>query len=281
MKVNIYLILFIGLFLSGNLPVFTFAQEKMEQEYRPEGKVEAEEAKKEAEGVAAPTVSPIIQINRLETKEPLYSFELRDVEIRDLFRVLAHDYKLNLLIDKDVEGKITASLTNVSLEEALETIAESQNLILEKKGNIIKVRPNLVTQTFTLKYIEAKKLLESQVQAQAGAQAQAEAAQAQEIQGASAVKQAHTIYELLSHKGKILLGKQPNSIMIIDYPQNIKKIEEYLNVVDRRMTSRVFKLKYLKATDVVGQTSTDQGQPAAAIPESNIPSSAAAGSQSQ
>ena len=104
---------------------------------------------------------PVLEIKRLETEEPLYSFELRDVDITDLFRVLAHDYKLNLMVDKDVQGTVTASLTNVSLEEALETIAESHNLILKKKANITKVVPNLITKTFTLKYVEAKNILES------------------------------------------------------------------------------------------------------------------------
>ena len=97
----------------------------------------------------------VIQIKRLETIEPLYSFELRDVEAGDLFRVLAHDYKLNLLVDKDAQGKITASLTNISLEEALNSIAESLNLKLEKKGNIIWVSPHFITQTFKLKYLKA------------------------------------------------------------------------------------------------------------------------------
>jgi hypothetical protein len=62
-----------------------------------------------------------------------------------------------------------------------------------------------------------------------------------------------TIYNLLSEKGKILLGKQHNSIIVIDYPTNMAKVEEYLKEIDKKMASRVFKLKYLKASDVVGE----------------------------
>lgn len=300
--IKVYLI-FLTVGLWENIPVF--AQGMMEQGHqvvaqeiekgRPSAQAAAGAPEVAKAVVATPALAPTMEIKRLEGEKPLYSFELRDVEVKDLFRVLAHDYKLNLLIDKDVEGKITASLTNVSLEEVLETIAESQNIILEKKGNIVKVTPNLITKTFTLKHIEAKKLLESlvdrvgagaggAVSAAGGAEAggvKAGASAGQEAGGATSTKQVSTIYDLLSDKGKILLGKQPNSLMVIDYPSNIKKIEDYLKAIDWKMTSRVFKLKYLKAADVVGQTSTAQGQPASAIPESNIPSSAAAGSQSQ
>lgn len=270
MRLFIIIILIIGLLANTS----AFAQGMREQAYRPMGEEIRKEKpspevplgvpeglKKEEEKVVTPSMIPIMEIKGLGGEKPLYSFELRDVEIGDLFRVLAYDYKLNLLIDNDVKGKITASLTNVSLEEALEAIAESQNLTLEKKGNIIKVSPNLITQTFTLKYIEAKKLLEpsgaeaAQVGAAeamtkeaAGAQAMPSAVGAQ----ATTAKQANTIYDLLSEKGRVLLGKQPNSIMVIDYPPNIKKIEEYLKAIDQKMTQRVFKLKYLKAAEVVG-----------------------------
>lgn len=212
----------------------------------------AKEEKPEGETPAAATV---MEIKRLETKEPLYSFELREVDITDLFRVLAHDYKLNLLVDKDVHGKITASLSSVSLEEALGSIAESQNLILEKKGNITRVSLNLITKVFILNSIEAKQLLEPSASAgEAQGEGAAEAGAGGE--GAAAKKETSTIYDLISEKGIVLLGNQPNSIVVIDYPPNVLKIEGYLKAIDQKMGSRVFKLKYLKAAEIVGEAAT-------------------------
>jgi type II secretory pathway component GspD/PulD (secretin) len=37
---------------------------------------------------------------------------------------------------------------------------------------------------------------------------------------------------LLSTEGKIMYGDEPNSIVVIDYPENIQLISDYLNVVD-------------------------------------------------
>ncbi len=187
----------------------------------------AEEVKK----ALTPAVS-VLEIKRLESENPLYSIELREVLLTDLFRVIAHDYNLNILMDQNVSGTITASFTNISLEEALDAIAELSNLSIEKKGNIVKISPNLLTKTLVLKYIEAKKLLD-----------------------ASTPSPSPTgLYGLLSANGKILLGQQQNSLTVIDSPDKVKRVAEYLQVIDHKLESRVFKLKYLKADEVVGVT---------------------------
>jgi type II secretory pathway component HofQ len=196
--------------------------------------------------------APVIEIKRLEAEEPVYSIELRNVELMDLFRVMAHDYSLNMVVDSDVSGTLTASFTNVSLEEALQTIAEMSNLVVRKKGNIIRISLNLVTKTFTLKNIEAAKLLAGQRAATGTATGAAAVPVAAAGSGTAATTSLSNIYDLLSDKGKILVGNQPNSIMVIDYPVNIEKVSMYLDAVDLRMSSRVFKLKYLKAGEVVG-----------------------------
>lgn len=244
-----------------------------------------------------------MRIKRLNTKQALYSLELRDVEVRDLFRVLAHDYKLNLLVDKNVSGKVTASLSSVSLEDALDSIAESLNLLMEKKGSIINVTPNLVIKTFVLKYIEAKKVLgqlsssnsqDTTVQSEAsGASASttitqpstaATAAESAAVESTGATR-SFNIYDLISDKGIILLGQQPNSITVIDYPSNLKRIEEYLSAIDQRMTSRIFKLKFLKAKEIVGAASASSTQTTAdtttsSTAQSDYVSSAGSGTSS-
>lgn len=265
-----YLIFIMGLLLAGGN--FIFAQEQPQSSQPPaENATIAPENPQAPTPAAAPEAEPVMEIQQLEAEKPLYSFELRDAEIGDLLRVLAHDYKLNLLVDKEVSGKITASLSAISLEEALETIAESQNLSLKKKGNVIRVAPNIITKVFKLKFIEARELLESSSDDTSSDTSTASSESASETTTASATaesestassedsataQEANTIYDLLSDKGKILLGKQPNSLVVMDYPPYVEKIEAYIKEIDQKMASRVFKLKYLRAGDVVGQSNT-------------------------
>lgn len=179
-----------------------------------------------------------------------YTFELRNAPIADLFRVLAHDYKLNLFVDKDVNATITASLNNITLEKALEEIARSANLVLERQGDIIRLKPNLVTRVFMLKQIEAGQLLKPAASAE----------------GSASAGQTSTIFDLLSGQGRIFLGNVPNSLMVIDYPANVERIERYLEAVDRKMGRKVFRLKYLKASELVGGSAASTAGSSASSP---------------
>ncbi|MFA5118651.1 MAG: hypothetical protein WC695_07330 [Candidatus Omnitrophota bacterium] len=237
-------------------------KEEADDQESKDGK-EAEKKKEVKKELTAPV--PVLEIKRLENELPVYSIELRNVELSDLFRVIAHDYNLNILVDKDIQGKITASFTNISLEEALEGIAEISNLVLEKKGSIVKVSPHLITKMVVLKYIQARKLLDTAKATQGTEAASPTVAQPSAAAGSGdaaleeAKKEESTIYDLISAKGKILLGQVPNSIIVIDYPPYVARIEAYLQQIDQRMTSKVFKMKYLKASDVVGVVTTESG----------------------
>ena len=212
----------------------------------------------QAKETVPPVEEPVMKIERLDNEGQVYSFELKDAQIRDIFRVLAYDHKLNLLVDNEVEGKITATMTNVSLEQFLEAAAEALNLTIEKNGSFIKVKPNLITKVFILKHVEARTVLFSPESVETGKSESVETG-----------KSENTIYDLLSAKGKIFLGRQPNSIMVIDYPPNIKKLEDYLQEIDRRMSSRIFKLKYLKASDIAGIENSTQAEGASSASESS------------
>lgn len=194
----------------------------------PETTVKGAEIKKD---LALPSL--VMEIKRLESEKPLYSIELRDVQLADFFRVVAHDYNLNIFIDREVSGTVTASFTNVSLEEAIERIAESNDLVLIKKNNIINVVPNLITKTFVLKYLEAAKIL-GDASSSAGTSASSSSSTAAPAAAAASSSAANTIYDFLSDKGKIFFENAPNSIIVMDYPKNIERISEYLASMDVR-----------------------------------------------
>ncbi|MCD6583300.1 MAG: secretin and TonB N-terminal domain-containing protein, partial [Candidatus Omnitrophica bacterium] len=161
---NIFVVLLFTFLLFVSAPSSIFSQQEKES-INQEEKVSPKEAKEEVEkeirqekeGAAKekieqpPQSKSILEIKGIEEQEGFYSLELKDVELADFFRVVAHNYHLNILVDEEVKGKITASLTNVTLEEALERIVEANHLALEKKGNIIIIKPNLITKVFVLK----------------------------------------------------------------------------------------------------------------------------------
>ncbi|MCF7873840.1 MAG: hypothetical protein K9L84_03520 [Candidatus Omnitrophica bacterium] len=199
--------------------------------------------------------TPLMEIKRLEKEEPEYSIELRRVPLQDFFRLVAHDYDLNIIVDQKVEGEITASLTNVSLEEALDIIVEQKGLALEKKGKIITVKPSLVTKIIPLKNATVSSILEeddSKTSKGKTTSGGTQTAKTQKTQATSQTPQLIAargsrgdIYDLLSSYGKIIPNKSTNSLVVIDYPSYVEQVENFVNLIDQKLTTRVFKIDYI------------------------------------
>jgi type II secretory pathway component GspD/PulD (secretin) len=202
--------------------------------------------------------TPLIDVKRLESEDSLYSIELRSANLADFFRLVAHDYDFNILVDKRITGTVTASFTNIPMEDALNNIAEMCGLLLEKKGKIITVKPNLVTKAIVLEHINALAFLSGNAEtSSATMQTTTSSGTTLSSVGASTAPGAKgergslgTIYDLMSSLGKVFLGKQRNMIVVIDYPENVKKVEEFVKAVDGRMGTKVFKLKYISSKDI-------------------------------
>ncbi|MBU4305087.1 MAG: hypothetical protein KJ893_05665 [Candidatus Omnitrophica bacterium] len=204
------------------------------------------------ESVNGPLTDVVLEIKSLKADSSLYEIELRNASPVDLFRVIARDYNLNILVEERVSGTITASFRSISLKDALQEIALMSNLVLEQKDKVLVVKPNLITKIFILNHVQAETLINPPA---------AESDTSQTTQTTSG--RGATIYDLLSNNGKVFLGKRPNSIMLIDYPDNVKKVELYLEMSDKGLTSKIFRLKYIKARDIVAPSASLSGNAAA------------------
>ena len=86
---------------------------------------------------AAPQVSParpakppeeklpgliVTEIEGKSDPERLYSFSLRDADIREVLMALSKQTSFNIVVDLDVQGRVTVDLKNVSMVEALDTL---------------------------------------------------------------------------------------------------------------------------------------------------------------
>ena len=69
------------------------------------------------------------------------SLEFKDIDIRELFRVLAKYTDMNIIASDSVTGNITISVNNVSFEHALDVILLSKGLEKRITNNIIYIAP--------------------------------------------------------------------------------------------------------------------------------------------
>jgi len=79
-----------------------------------------------------------IKIKDIDTTK--ITFDFKEADIRDVLRAIGVQLGVNVVVDKDVEGKITAHLEKIGLEQGLKAMLESYGFSLEKKEGYYLVK---------------------------------------------------------------------------------------------------------------------------------------------
>ena len=158
--------------------------------------------------------------------EPV-SFEFKDIEIKELFRVLAKYTNLNIITSNSVGGNITISFDKVPFDEALEVILQTRGLEKRIKNNIL--------------YIAPAKEITSLEEARLTAQTKQDELSPLEskffqIKYAKANEIEPIATELLSSRGKIMVDARTNKIIIKDTVKTLENIEDTINKLDIPIT---------------------------------------------
>ncbi len=132
-----------------------------------------------------------------------FSMEFRDAEIRDLLRLLAREEKLNIIPDEEITGTVSVSFTDVTVQEALDAILKNRGYAYIQENNIIRVvsKPQLISRTFVLESASVEGLEEQ-------------------------------LTKFLSGEGKIVVNKEQDSLMVVDYPDNVDRVSQYVKMID-------------------------------------------------
>jgi type IV pilus assembly protein PilQ len=90
--------------------------------------------------VLAFSYSPVKNSHSEWTGEP-FTFDFKDIDIKDLFRFIADISGLNVILDPSVKGNVTLKLTDVPWDQALDLITRNQGLGYSIEGNVIRIAP--------------------------------------------------------------------------------------------------------------------------------------------
>ena len=66
--------------------------------------------------------------------------DVKDADIQDVVRTISKGYNLNIVLDKDVAGKVTVHLSDVPVIEGLRTLSRSIGMEVAKEGNVYRIR---------------------------------------------------------------------------------------------------------------------------------------------
>jgi len=192
----------------------SFAQEEKEMIPKEQGEISLPYSSPSPPGEKE---ARVLEISKLP-EEGYYSMELRDIELQDLLRVLSRDYKLNIVLSDEVKGRITASFNRITLKQALDAILKIKGYTFKEEEGIIKViKEPKIRKFFPLFYISAEQIKDS-------------------------------LSELKSSEGKIIIDDRSNTIMVIDLPENVRKIEEFIYMVDVKQPQVLIEAEILETT---------------------------------
>jgi type IV pilus assembly protein PilQ len=156
------------------------------------------------------------------TGEP-FTFDFKDIDIKDFFRFVADISGLNVILDPAVHGSITMKLTNVPWDQALDLVCKNEGLGYTIEGNVIRIAPL------------SKIAQEEQMEAQAEKEKALNAPLVTIIKHLSYAKAAAMepiVRRLLTSKGSVIVDARTNTMIITDIDKNIETLNGTVDGLD-------------------------------------------------
>jgi len=202
---------------SGPAPSETSAQQAAQQA--------VQQASTAASTVAAQqaTVTPSPSAGRY-TGEPI-SVNLKDVDLKDFFRLIHEISGLNVVLDPNVKGTLTIVLDEVPWDQALDIVLINNGLDKQLNGNVLRV----ATRDTLKKEAETARDLQK-----AQAEAVAPVTVTRVLSYAKAATMKDTLKKFLSTRGDIFSDDRSNQLVIRDIPSVIPTIDNLIRQLDRK-----------------------------------------------
>ena len=169
------------------------------------------------------------------TKEGNVSFDFRDADIRNVFRILSFKSGVNIVAGPEVTGVVTIKLDDVPWQQALDVILDTYGYAYERKGSIISVttidilkqrrensallaeQEELETEIFTLNFGKASEIIES-------------------------------IGKMTSERGAINYDERTNSLIVTDIQGRLDIISDVVDTLDTTTPQVLIEAKIVETT---------------------------------
>jgi type IV pilus assembly protein PilQ len=172
------------------------------------------------------------------TGEPI-SVNLKDVDLKDFFRLIHEISGLNVVLDPNVHGNLTIVLDDVPWDQALDIVLKNNDLSRQLDGNVLRIA------TFeTLKHEADSRR----------AQIDAEALAVDKVTITRFLSYAHakdvlaTIRKFISQRGDVVADERTNSLIVSDIPAVLPGIDRIIQQMDRKTQEVEIEARVVSAT---------------------------------
>lgn len=177
------------------------------------------------------------------TGEPI-SLNLKDVDLKDFFRLIHEISGLNIIVDPNVTGSVTLVLDTVPWDQALDIVLKNSRLGKTLEGNVLRISR---LETLTAEQEAASKL----AAAREGAQPLVTVFRPVNYAKASTIA---TMVKgwvgggALSKRGNILVDERSNTLIVSDIQTQIPVIESIIAKLDKKAKQVQIEARIVQAT---------------------------------
>lgn len=168
--------------------------------------------------------------NSQESKGKLINtitLDVKRMDIIDVLKILADEGGFNFSINGNVTGRVTLFLKDVNVFDALDVALVAANLAYHKQSDIIYI---MTDRDYMLKYGEQ---YDDRRQVRIFTLKQTQASKAGAL-----------LSQVVSSMGKVIVNESTGTVVVVDIPEQIAKMQEIVEQVDRPLETKVFSLDY-------------------------------------
>jgi type IV pilus assembly protein PilQ len=172
------------------------------------------------------------------TGEPI-SVNLKDVDLKDFFRLIHEISGLNIVLDPNVRGTLTLVLDDVPWDQALDVVLHNNGLGRDLEGSILRIA---ALDTFR------KEAEEQRARTDAQALAVNKITVTRFLSYGRAKDVMPTIKKLLTTRGEVLADDRTNALIISDIPSIIPGLDRLITQLDRKTMQVEIEARVVSAT---------------------------------
>ena len=163
------------------------------------------------------------------------SLDLRQMDVVAVMKFLAEQGDLNIVTGKNVGGRVALASKDVTILDALDIIALSNELAYVVQNRVIHVMTEADYQRlFGSSFADQRQV------------------ERLHLQSADASNVATVLGNIKSSVGRVVADAQTRTLVLIDVPEKLEQMVAAAQSMDRagQLQTQVFELRYAKATDV-------------------------------
>ncbi|MFQ5816425.1 MAG: type IV pilus secretin PilQ [Terriglobia bacterium] len=191
----------------------------------------------------APTPTPTVAAQHVCPRTPFtgepISVDLKDVDLKDFFRLIHAISGFNIVLDPAVSGAVTLVLDEVPWDQALSIVLKNNNLGCQLEGNVLRIAA-----IATLKREEEDRRDLARVRAEAAQPVTT----TRELSYAKASDMEQVLRKFLSQVGEIITDERTNTLIIRDIPQVLPQMDNIIKQLDRKSLQVEIEARVVTAT---------------------------------